>query len=215
MCKGSKYLILCVFLCLASILGIFTDEPAFAQSKVIYLTFDDGTGAISTPRILNVLRREHVHATFFVLGDRCKELPSVVRRIQREGHEIGNHGYDHRDLRNQPDDVIESEIKHADATILQITGRKPLYYRPAYGGLDRREIHVIRHMGHPVMFWTVDSLDWKVHSVGDIVRNVEEHARPGSVVLFHDGISNSYLTAQALPEIIRYYRAKGYVFRPL
>ncbi|KPV45757.1 polysaccharide deacetylase [Alicyclobacillus ferrooxydans] len=196
-------------------LGLVNTKPVQAGQKVLYLTFDDGPGAVYTPQILNVLRREHVHATFFVLGYRCRELPAIVRRIKREGHEIGSHGYDHRNLTHAPESVVKSEIKMADTAIVAVTGHKPLYYRPTYGGIDRREIPVIRKMGHPVVFWTVDSLDWKAKSAANIVHNVERNAGPESIVLFHDGISQSQLTVRALPDIIRYYKAKGYAFRIL
>ena len=112
-------------------------------------------------------------ATFFVLGYRCRELPTIVRKIKQEGHEIGNHGYDHRNVAHVPEAVVKSEIKMADSAIVGVTGRKPLYYRPTYGDIDRREIPVIRKMGHPVVFWTVDSLDRKGKSPATIVQNVE------------------------------------------
>lgn len=195
--------------------ALLNAKPVQAGQRVLYLTFDDGPSTAYTPQILNALCREHVHATFFVLGYRCRELPAITRRIMREGHEIGNHGYDHRDLAHAPESVIKSEIRMADSAIVAVTGQKPLYYRPTYGGIDRREIPVITKMGHPVVFWTVDSLDWKAKSAETIVQNVERNAGPRSIVLFHDGISQSRLTAQALPTIIHYYKARGYVFRVL
>jgi peptidoglycan-N-acetylglucosamine deacetylase len=207
----------CVFL----VTGIVPEKPVLAKQKVIYLTFDDGPGAVYTPKILNVLRREHVHATFFVLGYRCQQMPLIVRQIKNEGHEIGSHGYDHRNLINKPESVIRSEIRMADSAIAQVLGQKPLYYRPPYGSIERREISNIRRMGHPVVFWTVDSLDWKAQSALTIIQNVERIAGPGSIVLFHDGTAQSRLTAQALPAIIRYYRdmslrtLKSKIFHPL
>ncbi|WP_067619554.1 polysaccharide deacetylase family protein [Alicyclobacillus acidiphilus] len=186
-----------------------------AQQKVLYFTFDDGPGALYTPQILDVLRREHVHATFFVLGSRCTELPDVMKRMQREGHEIGSHGYDHRNLAHVPEHVIRSEVQMADTAIVQVTGKKPRYFRPAYGAIDRRELPMILQMGHPVVFWTVDSLDWKATSAASIIHEVKTWARPGSIVLFHDGVSQSRYTVQALPVLIRYYRTQGYVFKVL
>ncbi|WP_054969501.1 polysaccharide deacetylase family protein [Alicyclobacillus ferrooxydans] len=186
-----------------------------APKKVMYFTFDDGPGAIYTPQILDILRRERVHATFFVLGNRCKELPGVVRRIQNEGHELGSHGYDHRNLASAPFPIVKSEITLADTAIEHVVGRKPIYYRPPFGAIDRREIPAIRRIGHKVSFWTVDSVDWSATSASTIVQNVERAAGPGSVVLFHDGLSTSRFTIQALPILIRYYRDRGYEFRTL
>lgn len=81
----------------------------------------------------------------------------------------------------------------ADSAILHVTGQKSVYYLPTDGGIDRREHPVIRRMGHTVMFWTVDFQDWKANKASTIIRNVEQAAGPGSVVLFHDGIRQSYL----------------------
>ncbi|WP_054970391.1 polysaccharide deacetylase family protein [Alicyclobacillus ferrooxydans] len=186
-----------------------------SQQKVIYFTFDDGPGAVYTPQILNVLRRERIHATFFVLGYRCKALPDIVRRMQREGHEIGSHGYDHRNLAHASIPVVKSEITLADSAIVKAVGHKPLYYRPPFGAIDRTEIPVIQRMGHRVRFWTVDSADWKATSAASIVQNVERSAGPGSVVLFHDGLNASRFTIRALPVLIRYYKSRGYRFATL
>ncbi|WP_206923015.1 polysaccharide deacetylase family protein [Alicyclobacillus suci] len=179
--------LLCV--CVFTITSSISAKPVFAKQKVLYLTFDDGPGAMYTPQILNVLRQGHVHATFFVLGYRCREFPGVVQRIIQDGHEIGSHGYDHQNLARQPESVVKSEIRMADSAIVAVTGLNPLYYRPTYGSINRLEIPVIRRMGHPVVFWTVDSLDWKARSATTIVQNVERNAGPGSIVLFHGGKS--------------------------
>lgn len=213
-----KYVLKSMIVMLVAILttDIIPNDQAFAsERKVIYFTFDDGPGAIYTPWILDVLRREHIHATFFVLGNRCKELPGIVRRIQRDGHQIGSHGYDHRNLSHEPFAVVQSEIMRADSAIIQAVGRKPIYYRPPFGALDRKEIPAIRRMGHKVRYWTVDSADWKATSALTIVQNVERSAEPGSIVLFHDGLSTSRFTIQALPVLIQYYRARGYEFSTL
>lgn len=209
--RGTKCAVITA-LSLAACVGV---KPVFAKEKVLYLTFDDGPGAIYTPQVLDVLEQEHVQATFFVLGYRCIEFPGLIHRIQHDHDEIGNHGYDHRDLSKQPATVLQREVKKADDAIFKVSGEKPLYYRPAYGGVKREELPTIRDMGHSVMFWTVDSLDWQAHSASDIVRNVEKNAKPGSIILFHDGINNSRLTIQALPTIISHYRAQGYEFQTL
>lgn len=197
-------------------LCLLSAGPSFAaQKKVIYFTFDDGPGAVYTPQILNILRQKHVHATFFVLGYRCRALPAIVRRIQREGHEIGSHGYDHADLSHRSFSVVKSEITRADSAIITAVGHKPIYYRPPYGALRQGDTLAIQRLGHKVAYWTVDSQDWKAKSAVGIVQNVERSAHSGSVVLFHDGVNGSRYTVQALPILIDYYRAKGYEFRTL
>ena len=205
-------LLVLVFLVLSC---VPTQDVQAQPRRIIYFTFDDGPGAIYTPQILNVLHREHVHATFFVLGNRCNALPEIVRKIQREGHEIGSHGYDHRNLACASLPVVKSEIALADSAIAKAVGHRPLYYRPPYGAIDRTEIPAIQRMGHKVRFWTVDSADWKATSASSIVHNVERSAGPNSIVLFHDGLSTSRFTIQALPILIQYYKSRGYRFRTL
>ena len=186
-----------------------------AATKVLYLTFDDGPSERYTPLVLNVLRQQHAHATFFVVGTRCERYPGLAKRILREGHEIGNHSYAHHYFANASREVVFQDTQKADTAIAHVTGHKPYYYRPPGGILTVGDVQAVRALGHPIMLWTVDSLDWRAGSEQVIIENVRRGARPGAVILFHDGVSNSRYTVTALPKIIRYYRAQGYEFQRL
>lgn len=191
----------------------FNTLNAIASEKVVYFTFDDGPSLYYTPKILDVLKSNHVHATFFVLGKRCVEFPDIVRREQREGHTIGTHGYDHRSIQKQSHAFIQYEVSQADDAIARVTGKKPLYYRPTYGGIDEQERPIIQKMGHPIVLWSVDSHDWNAKGEQSIIQNVIRRVQPGSIVLFHDGISSSRYTLQALPSLIQYFKHEGYTIQ--
>ncbi|SIS90987.1 polysaccharide deacetylase family protein [Alicyclobacillus vulcanalis] len=189
--------------------------PVHSPPKVVYLTFDDGPSQRYTPKLLDILHSQHIHATFFVVGYRCEEFPALVRRIQQEGHEIGNHGFAHFNPKKRALEEVVLDIRKTDTIVERACGTKPLYYRPPYGAIDPSEIECVHRLGHRIALWTVDSMDWKAKSANAIVHQVEEHVHPGSIVLFHDGISSSRYTIEAMPKIIRDFKRDGYVFEPL
>lgn len=199
----------------AMTVAVFTFQvKAPASEKVLYLTFDDGPSQRYTPKILDILKRDKVPATFFVVGYRCEEFPQLVRRIRMEGHEIGNHGYAHYYFVHQTE-AVKRDVQQADEVIRHACGVAPLLYRPPGGILDEGEARAIYQLGHPIVFWTVDSEDWKTTSEKVIYDHVVRQGVSGSVILLHDGVSNSRYTTQALPRIIREFRLKGYVFKVL
>lgn len=191
-----------------------TSVPASTTlpDKVVYFTFDDGPSRTYTPQVLNLLRNEHVKATFFLVGSRCTEEPNLVRRIVAEGHEVGNHGYTHQFITNESLTTLQSEVKRTDDAIYRASGLKPVYFRPP-GGLFRvTELATLHALGHRTVLWTVDSRDWHATAADPIVENVVEHVKPGAVVLFHDGLTPTKFTIAALPVIISTLRHQGYHF---
>jgi len=191
---------------------MFLWPPAEATEKVIYLTFDDGPSIRYTPQILDILRKEHVQATFFVLGYRCEESPAIVKKMRKEGQEVGSHGYSHQYTSKQ---ALFNDVVKADKVIAQTIGHRPVYYRPPGGRISKVDAHSVEELGHAIALWNVDSKDWQVTNESVIIRNIEKYAEPGSIVLLHDGVSNSRYTVRALPELIHYYRKQGYVFKKL
>ncbi|MDI9259044.1 polysaccharide deacetylase family protein [Alicyclobacillus sendaiensis] len=203
----------------AAAIALFSAPVTYAApskpAKVVYLTFDDGPSQRYTPKLLDILRSQHISATFFVVGYRCEQFPDIVRRIQREGHEIGNHGFAHLDPKKRTLDEVLLDVRKTDVAVVKACGTRPLYYRPPYGSIDAQEIDGVHRLGHPIALWTVDSMDWKAKSAKAIVNQVERHTRPGSIILFHDGISSSRYTVEAMPRIIRDFRRDGYTFKTL
>lgn len=182
--------------------------------NVVYLTFDDGPDPTYTPKILDVLHREHVQATFFVLGSRAEQYPQIVRRMYREGNEIGNHGYYHTFIVHKSKQWVQSDITKTDQVIQTLCGETPKFFRPPGGILSKGDLGLVLGTGHSIAMWTIDTNDWKGIPPQLIVSSVVKHLTPNSIILMHDGVSTSH-TVQALPMIIHQLRARGYSFKIL
>ncbi len=193
-----------------------TPRRMVPSERPIYLTFDDGPDPAWTPRVLDVLSRKHVHATFFVLGCQSEKYPAIVRRIHKDGHEIGNHGYYHTFIVHKSRAWVISDVVRTDAAIAAISGTKPQYFRPPGGILSLADVGLVSHIGHPIAMWTVDTNDWKAKNKESIISAVRRNAKPGAIILLHDGIAaTSRYTVQALPYIIDELRRRGYSFQVL
>ena len=176
--------------------------------KCVALTFDDGP-VPGTARLLNLLRARGVRATFFVLGSSAEAHPELVRREFVEGHEIGNHTYDHADLRALPGSRADAEMARTQATIRRLTGHGTALFRPPYGGTDRRIAGIARRHHLAQILWAVDPFDWRDRDPSVIQRRVVSSARRGSIILLHDIHST---TVAAVPGIVARLAAKGFVF---
>lgn len=180
--------------------------------KVVALTFDDGPWPGSTARILALLDKHKVRATFFLLGVQARRLPSVARSVRQHGHLIGNHSLDHKVFSVLTDAEVRREIRGGNQYILHTTSRGTNFLRPPYGAMDAQAWREAWRLRQHVVMWDVDSRDWTKPGTKVIVRNVVSHVRPGSVVLMHDGGGDRRQTVAALEQIIRQLRAKGYRF---
>lgn len=180
-----------------------------ADEKRIALTFDDGPHFTLTPKVLDVLLRRGVKATFFVLGERVKFHPRIVSRIVAEGHEIGNHTYSHHSLASLSTEEIDHEISETQSLIKQATGFEPRLFRPPYGEFRSNAKPVFTKYGLSVIMWSVDSQDWHIRDADRVHHMVTSRVRNGSIVLLHD-IHPS--TLAALPGILDTLRADGYQF---
>jgi peptidoglycan/xylan/chitin deacetylase (PgdA/CDA1 family) len=199
--------------------AIVAGELVRLQTKqhVVALTFDGGGNADGAKRILAVLRREHVPATFFLTGHFVKTYPVLARVIGRD-YLVGNHTVNHVDLRRLSTPGVTGEIVRAQRMILRATGRDPRpYFRFPYGARDARTLRIVHRLGYASVRWTVDSWGWmgrSGQSVPGAVRRVVDHVVPGEIVLMHLGSSRDHSTidTNALPAIIRGVRARGYRF---
>ncbi|UVI30736.1 polysaccharide deacetylase family protein [Paenibacillus spongiae] len=193
-----------------------------AQSPVkkqgtVYLTFDDGPSKL-TPQVLDILASNGVPATFFVLGESADRYEDTVLRIVNEGHAIGNHSYNHVYKELYEDFMgFWNQVKRTDDILTRITGKHTALLRAPGGthtNFDASYFKYIREAGYTIFDWNMDSGDSKRRNVpaAEIVRNVKQAKLKDEIVLLmHDGSGHGE-SVKALPEIIRYFKDKGYQF---
>ena len=183
-------------------------KPYCARYKCIALTFDDGPWPY-TPALLDTLKKHKAKATFFVLGRKVVNRMELTRRIGREGHEIGNHTWDHPILTELSDEQIVEEITSTQEIIHQATGKYPAMMRPPSGAVDERVSAHMAELGLPIIKWHVQTLDFKARDVKVIRDRVLRGAKRDSIVLLHDIVPE---TVQAMPQVLTRLRKKGYRF---
>lgn len=183
------------------------------QTKVIALTFDDGSDGKNIPKILQILTDNNIKGTFFITGKAAKSHPDLIKKIASHGSLIGNHSYSHPYFTKLTASQMVSELAQCETTLKDITGltTKP-YFRPPYGAYNTAVLKAVGGAGYTkTIKWTVDSLDWKGITASEIVTRVMNNATPGGIVLMHVGAEASG-TPTALPQIISKLKAKGYKF---
>lgn len=180
------------------------------QCKIVALTFDDGPNKRTTPAILKILREKDVKATFFVIGESAERSPEMMREIIKDGHEIGNHTYDHEKLTELKVNKVADELKKTE-TIIEKYEDKPAFFRPPGGFYNRNVLATAQQMGYRLVLWSVDPRDWARPSVQQVVKTVLSHVHPGDIILLHDGQYPSP-TPQAVTQVIDSLKAQGYTF---
>lgn len=201
--------------CLAAVAALAigghgTAEPAAAivneNGPVIALTFDDGPYPKVTGHILDVLEKNGVCATFFVLGSRIEGHEDMLTRMDELGCEIGNHSFSHADLTRLSKADCQRELSDTDAEIRRVTGHEASVVRPPYGYYNKT---VMSAAGRPLILWTVDTNDWRGKAPGEIADYVIQQAKEGSVILMHDQQTQ---TADAMEMIIPTLIEEGFRF---
>jgi peptidoglycan-N-acetylglucosamine deacetylase len=173
--------------------------------KRIAIGFDDGPSDY-TLSVLRVLRRFNSHATFFEIGQEVPGRSNTMKKILRQGNEIGNHSLHHEA------DPSSGSLHETDRLIRNATGFRPCDFRPPDGNVNSALI-ARAHAQHLVTVnWDVDPRDWASPGVGAISSNVIQNARNGSIVVMHDGGGNRSETIAALPSILSHFRHRGYRF---
>ncbi|AFQ15708.1 peptidoglycan-N-acetylglucosamine deacetylase [Bacillus thuringiensis] len=188
------------------------------KRKIAYLTFDDGPGKY-TSQLLDLLKKENIKATFFLIGGNVKQFPDLVKRENKEGHYVGMHSMTHDYNKLYTKGHYVDEMKEDQALIANIIGKSPLLTRPPYGsspGLNESLRNKVVENNLKVWDWTIDSLDWKYNKMPvdkaaeQITKNVLEGATgTHEVILIHDIHPQS---VTAVPAIIKGLKEKGYEF---
>lgn len=178
-----------------------------SPQKAIALTFDDGPWPTTTAKMLDILQEHDVKATFFVLGSNVTRFPALLKRVANEGHAIGNHTWSHRYQYHHPA-LAQREIQLTAQAIEKHTGFKTELFRPPGGYLKNGLVAHARAQRQTTIMWTVD--DTYSGTVDQAVKNVIQNAKPGGIVLMHDGGGDRQLMIQALPHIITQLKQQGY-----
>ena len=186
------------------------------KQKLVALTFDDGPHTEITPQILDLLAKYDAKATFFITGNKAVLAPEVVKRTFAEGHEIGNHTYNHPYSKNITPRKLLEELNSTDEVLKKITGQIPTLYRPVGGLYNDTIIETAIQNGKEVIMWSwdQDSLDWTHPPAAKMANYIINGMRPGSITLFHDWHPSEYSknsqTVKAVETILKYLKDNQY-----
>lgn len=212
-----------IILCLLSV-NLFLIN-AFAQNELneyyfnrntdnkISLTFDDGPHPLYTPKILDILDKYNIKATFFIIGENAGYYQDTLREIAKRGHEIGNHTFSHTVIKNKSASDIINEIEECRSAIYEICGENTVLFRPPGGimaDLDPQDAEMFD--SYEIILWSIDTMDWAHHSPEEISEYVLNGTKSGDIILMHDYIGIDSPTPKALEIIIPELLERGYEF---
>ena len=191
-----------------------------APGKRVVISFDDGPDPEWTPKILDVLKQYNVHAIFFTIGLEAEKYPGLLKRIYREGNEIGNHTFTHPDISSISPELVRVELNLTERLLAAKLGIKPALFRPPYS-VDQepdtadevRPLELTQSMGYTTVGDKIDPDDWHENprpTPEQITQSVMDQLSHGSIILLHDGGGNRANTVKALPMIIQGLRDRGY-----
>jgi len=180
------------------------DQQTSVDNKKVALTFDDGPHPENTLKALQLLAKYDMKATFFMLGSRIDFYPDLVQEVFDQGHEIGNHTWNHKQLTKVSDKDIKEEIDSVNQRLEGIIGESATVFRPPYGATNN---HVESFLTVPSVLWTIDTLDWKTKNPEAILAEIKENLKPGAIILMHDIHAT---TIDALELVLPYLEEQGY-----
>lgn len=187
------------------------------SQKVLYLTFDAGYENGSTEKILDILREQQVSAAFFLVGNYIEKNADLVRRMEAEGHIVGNHTMHHKDMSKLTDEAaFAKELQDLEALYQETVGKPmPKYYRPPQGIYSQDNLRMAQKLGYRTVFWSLAYVDWNNDSQPtreQAFKKLLPRTHPGAVILLH---STSKTNAEILGELIEKWKAEGYRFGTL
>ncbi|MEU1415252.1 polysaccharide deacetylase family protein [Streptomyces sp. NPDC005731] len=187
--------------------GSVTADVDCRKAKCVALSFDGGPSP-TTPRLLDILRHDGLHATFFVQGKgHIARYPKILRRISDEGHEIGNHTWNHRRLTDLGETDARQELTRTQDAIEHITGTRPLLMRPPEGRTNRKVAGICRDLGLAQVLWSVTAKDYETTDSALITKRVLDQTHRDGIILLHDLHQG---TVPAVPGIIKALQQRGY-----
>jgi len=188
-----------------------------AGPKQIALTYDDGPNDPHTLKLLDVLAKDDVHATFFLIGRYVERRPDMARDVLKAGHAIGNHTFTHPSLALTGAVQTRIQLEECQRAVQDATGESPRLFRPPFGARRPHTLRIARSLGLEPVMWNVTSWDWKMPPAAKIVETCNRHIGGGAVVLMHDGShlgfgADRWQTVVATHLLIETWRSKGYEF---
>jgi peptidoglycan-N-acetylglucosamine deacetylase len=186
-------------------------------TKQIALTYDDGPNDPHTQRLLEVLARHEVRATFFMIGRYVQQRPEIAREVAQAGHIVANHTFNHPLLIFKRDSSVRTELESCKRVLSDAVGQHSNLFRPPFGGLRPGLLRFIRNLGLEPIMWNVTGFDWDAPPVEFIEEKIAGQIRGGDIILLHDG-GHSQMgadrgpTIMATDRLIHRYRAAGYEF---
>ena len=181
-------------------------------TKVVSFTFDDGSDGGHINEILAILAKNNIKATFFLTGAATQQHPNLIRNIVNQGHEIGNHSFNHPDFTKISTTQMKDQLNRTETMVKNATGKttKPLF-RPPFGASSTTVLNTVGEMGYTkTIMWTIDTVDWRGDSATTMTNKVINNIVPGAIVLMHAG--QDTFTPEALPGMISKLKALGYKF---
>lgn len=180
--------------------------------KEVYLTFDDGPTPEITAWTLNELQKHKAQATFFCIGNNIEKHPDLFKRIVESGHAIGNHTFNH--LKGWKTD-LNTYIENTHLCQKQFDSKNLPFvnlFRPPYGKIKNSQANALQQLGYKIIMWDIISQDYdKTVSEEMCVKNVIQHVKPGSIIVFHDSIKASQNLKYALPKVLKFLNENGFV----
>lgn len=182
------------------------------EGRRIALSFDDGPHPSFTPKILSLLEKYGIKATFFMIGCNVANYPEVAKRVAAAGHEIGNHTYTHPHMKQLSLEELLGEVRRTEDVLRENGIEKPRLFRPPEGFRSGEQVRILEEEGYQTIIWSLDTKDWAGKAVADIVSVVLNDVQGGDVLLFHDYTSRNNTTITALEQLIPRLLEDGYEF---
>lgn len=200
------------FLTLSAAAEVKVYRSVETEKKQIAITFDDGPHPTLTPRILEILARYKVPATFFMVGQNVLNYPDAARQVILEGHEVGNHTFTHPHLADLNEHAIMDEIGRCEDALEELCEYRPHLLRTPQGALTPSLERCLLDDDYILVLWSLDTRDWDNKSTADVVKAVLDEVQAGDIILMHDYIGHNSKTPEALEKIIPILLSRGYEF---
>jgi len=188
-----------------------------SNPRHLALTFDDGPNDPHTLKLLEVLARHDVLATFFMIGRYVQQRPQIARAVAEAGHALGNHTFTHPNLIFCSEMQTRIQLAECNRAIEDVVGQTPKLFRPPFGGRRPSTLRIARELGLAPVMWNITGWDWDAHSSEAVERKVAKQIHGGDIVLLHDGSHRQLgldrsLTVAATDRLVGRYKAEGYEF---